>query len=126
MLKNAKAFSSFAVKDIQQAKQFYGDKLGIAVTEDDMGVLSLELNGVDVMIYPKPDYTPATYTVLNFSISDIDKTVDELNKAGITMLQYDDPIKTDAKGICRNSEGPVIAWFTDPSGNILSVVQREA
>lgn len=126
MLKDSKAFSGFAVADLEKAKVFYAEVLGLDVTENKMGLLELHINGggTRILVYPKPDHTPATYTVLNFTIEDIDKTVDELTARGVKFEHYDmEYIKTDAKGICRGEEGPLIAWFTDPSGNILSVLQ---
>jgi len=127
MFKNTKAFSSFAVNDLQKAKEFYQQTLGLDVTEEPMGessLLTLHISGGGiVMIYPKPDHAPASFTVLNFPVADVDKTVDELIELGITFEQYDGEIKTDEKGIVRGY-GPTIAWFTDPSGNILSVVDE--
>ena len=124
MLGTTKAFSGFAVDDIPAAKSFYGDTLGLNVTEEH-GMLGLHLAGdVDVIVYPKPDHTPATFTILNFSVDDIDGTVDELARRGVTMQRYDG-FDQDDKGIARNTPGPLIAWFTDPAGNILSVLQEQ-
>ncbi|SRR6266550_8566423 len=125
MFKNTKAFSSFSADDLQKARQFYGQTLGLEVSETDEG-LGLQLAGGGlVFIYPKPNHTPATFTVLNFSVDDIDQAVDELTKLGISFEHYDQgEIKTDAKGIHRNA-GPKIAWFKDPAGNILSVLQEK-
>ena len=124
MFKHTKAFSSFAVNDLQKAKEFYHGKLGIEVSENEMGILTLHLgSGAEVIIYPKPNHQPATFTILNFPVDNIDKAVDELIAKGITFEQYGEPIKTDEKGILRgNGRGPDIAWFTDPAGNILSVL----
>ncbi|GAB4035986.1 VOC family protein [Spirosoma jeollabukense] len=127
MFKNTQAFSSFAVNDLQKAKEFYQQTLGLEVSEEPMqgsSLLTLHISGGGiVMIYPKPDHTPASFTVLNFPVADVDKTVDELIGLGIAFEQYDGEIKTDEKGIVRG-QGPTIAWFTDPSGNILSIVEN--
>ena len=124
MFKDAKAFSSFSVNDLKQAKEFYGETLGVKVSESEEG---LELNlagGHSVFLYPKPNHTPASFTVLNFPVKDIDEGVDALTTLGIRLEQYDLPdLKTDKKGIMRGN-GPTIAWFKDPAGNILSVVQE--
>lgn len=127
MLNGNVAFSSFAVKDTEAAKEFYGKTLGLKVSDDPNmpGLLQLGLGSDQhVMIYPKPDHEPANFTVLNFPVADIDQVVDDLTAAGVTFKQYDDdPIKTDAKGIVRSDgKGPDIAWFTDPSGNVVSVI----
>ena len=123
MFKHTKAFSGFSVNDIQKAKEFYGDKLGIDVTEEMMGILALHIEGGNrIIIYPKPNHEPATFTILNFPVDDVEKTVDELIAKGIVFEQYDfGQIKTDSKGIMRGV-GPTIAWFKDPAGNILSVL----
>jgi len=125
MFKNTKAFSGFSVNDLQKAKEFYGKTLGLEITEGIMGIITLHLSGGgEVIIYPKPNHEPATFTVLNFVVPDVDKAVDKLISAGITFEQYGEPIKTDEKGITRgNGHGPDIAWFKDPAGNILSVIQ---
>lgn len=123
MLTASKAFSGFSANDIGKAKEFYGRTLGLDVSEEH-GLLNLHLGGgADVLIYPKANHTPASFTVLNFPVDDVDKTVDELTKRGVRFERYDQPeIKTDAKGISRNNGGPTIAWFKDPAGNILSVL----
>lgn len=122
MLENSKAFSGFAVADLEAAKKFYGETLGLRVSEQN-GLLSLQLaGGRDVLVYPKPDHVPATYTILNFPVDDIDAAVDELIGRGVTLQRYEG-IEQDEKGIARGT-GPHIAWFTDPSGNILSVLQE--
>ena len=123
MFKHTKAFSGFSVNDIQKAKEFYGEKLGIEVTEEMMGHLKLHIEGGNkIIIYPKPNHEPATFTILNFPVDDVEKTVDELIAKGIVFEQYDfGQIKTDSKGIMRGV-GPTIAWFKDPAGNILSVL----
>jgi catechol 2,3-dioxygenase-like lactoylglutathione lyase family enzyme len=115
-----KAFSGFAVPDIEQAREFYGTTLGIKVTEE-YGMLTLHLAGDrPTIIYPKPDHQPATYTILNFQVEDVEKAVDELVARGVTMERYEGSGQ-DEKGIHRG-EGPDIAWFTDPAGNILAVL----
>jgi predicted enzyme related to lactoylglutathione lyase len=122
MLENSKAFSGFAVSDLEVAKKFYGETLGLGVSEQN-GLLSLHLaGGRDVLIYPKPDHVPATYTILNFPVDDIDATADELIERGVTFQRYEG-IEQDEKGVAR-AGGPYIAWFTDPAGNVLSVLQE--
>lgn len=123
MLKASHAFSGFSTDDIGKAKEFYGRTLGLEVSEEH-GLLNLHLGGgADVLIYPKDNHAPATFTVLNFPVDDVDKTVDELTKRGVRFEIYTEPsIKTDAKGISRDNGGPTIAWFKDPAGNILSVL----
>lgn len=129
MLKNNKNFSSFSSNDLDKAKEFYGETLGLQVEEQPEG-LSLTLGGgSNVFIYPKKNHEPASFTVLNFLVADLDKTVDELTANGVEFEQYDLPeMKTDEKGIFRGEnapgKGPNIAWFKDPAGNIISVVQE--
>lgn len=129
MLKDSKAFSGYSVSDIRVAREFYEDVLGLEVSEETGMGLDLHLaNGTHVFLYPKEDHQPATFTVLNFPVEDIDKVVDELTKRGVKFEVYDDIefIKQDSKGIARStdpSQGPSIAWFKDPFGNILSVLQ---
>jgi len=125
MLGESKAFSGFAADDIQKAKDFYGRTIGLKVSESN-GPLTLHLaGGNDVFIYPKPNHVPATFTVLNFPVDDVDLAVEELTKRGVRFEIYNLPdIKTDKKGIMRGS-GPTIAWFKDPAGNILSVLQTD-
>jgi catechol 2,3-dioxygenase-like lactoylglutathione lyase family enzyme len=126
MFANTKAFSGFAVDDIEKARLFYEGTLGLEVSEE-MGVLNLNLaGGRDTLIYPKPDFTPATYTILNFEVPDIDQAVDELVKRGVSFERYEG-FDQDEKGIFRGGpdRGPSIAWFTDPAGNILSVLEEE-
>jgi predicted enzyme related to lactoylglutathione lyase len=124
-LTQSKAFSGFSVNDIAKARQFYSGTLGLDVSEN-MGLLTLNFaDGYKVIIYPKPNHAPATFTVLNFPVDDIETAVDQLSKKGIVFEQYDMPdLKTDKKGIARSPEGkgPDIAWFKDPAGNILSVL----
>lgn len=122
MFKDSKAFSSFSVNDLDKAKAFYNEVLGLQVTPMDMGHLEVKGGNHTVMIYPKPDHTPATFTVLNFPVENIDKAVDELISRGVNFEKYEGAIKTDAKGIARG-DGPLIAWFKDPAGNILSVLE---
>jgi catechol 2,3-dioxygenase-like lactoylglutathione lyase family enzyme len=127
ILKNAPLFASFAVKDLDLARQFYGQTLGLDVRDDkEMGIL--EIHSPDkshVMVYPKPDHQPAVFTVLNLQVRDIDEAVDALTSAGVKFERYDTAdMKTDAKGVVRGDKGgPSIAWFRDPSGNILSVLE---
>jgi catechol 2,3-dioxygenase-like lactoylglutathione lyase family enzyme len=121
MLENSKAFSGFSVDDLEQARQFYGRTLGVKTSAEN-GLLTLHLaGGRDTLVYPKDDHTPATYTILNFPVDDIDVAVDELAARGVRFARYPG-MEQDAKGIQR-AEGPPIAWFTDPAGNILSVIQ---
>lgn len=122
MFKDSKAFSSFAVADTELARQFYSKTLGLDVRDSrEPGLLELHLGGaMPVLVYAKPDHVPATFTVLNFQVADVDAAVDKLIAAGVRMERYPG-LETDDKGISRN-RGPVIAWFTDPSGNILSVL----
>ncbi|MCP3820028.1 VOC family protein [Streptomyces sp. A3M-1-3] len=122
MFRNTEAFSGFAVDDLQKAKQFYGETLGLRVSEEN-GLLFLHIaGGRDILVYPKDDYTPATYTVLNFPVDDIDQAVDQLTASGVTFERYPQ-MEADEKGIWRG-EGPDIAWFKDPAGNILSVLKE--
>jgi predicted enzyme related to lactoylglutathione lyase len=123
MLGESKAFSGFAAPDMGKVKEFYDRTLGLSVTEEH-GLLTLHLaGGTNVLIYPKADHVPATFTVLNFPVGDVDQAVDELSKRGVRFEKYDGPeIKTDEKGIMRGN-GPTIAWFKDPAGNILSVLE---
>jgi catechol 2,3-dioxygenase-like lactoylglutathione lyase family enzyme len=121
MLVNSKAFSGFAAPDIEQAKAFYGDTLGLEVTEEH-GLLTLHLAGDrPTLIYPKPDHEPATYTILNFPVDDVEAAVDELASRGVEFERYEG-MPQDEKGIMRG-QGPDIAWFKDPAGNILSVIK---
>ena len=123
MLQTRNAFSSFSVNDLKKAREFYGQTLGLKVSESEMG-LEIHPGDTDVFIYPKPNHTPATFTVLNFLVDDIDKAVDELKQKGVSFEHYEEEIKTNEKGIHRNG-GPSIAWFKDPAGNILSVVEKD-
>jgi catechol 2,3-dioxygenase-like lactoylglutathione lyase family enzyme len=123
MFKDTKAFSGFAVDDVDSAEQFYGGVLGLEAKQED-GLLALHLaGGAAVLVYPKADHVPATFTILNFPVDDIDRAVDELAARGVTFERYD-AFDQDDKGICRDEGGPPIAWFTDPAGNILSVLEE--
>jgi catechol 2,3-dioxygenase-like lactoylglutathione lyase family enzyme len=129
MLSDSKAFSGFSVNDIAKAKAFYGDVLGVDVEETSQG-LSLHLgSGLTIFVYPKPNHQPADFTILNFPVTDVDKTVDGLTAAGVVFEIYEGmPAAQDAKGVMRNDKpeyGPsAIAWFKDPAGNILSIIQE--
>ena len=123
--KNTKAFSSFSVKDLDEAKRFYGQTLGLEVLESDEGLILQTKGGIDVFIYPKPDHTPATFTVLNFIVDDIDSAVNELTKMGVNFQIYDKgELKTDDRGVFQGK--PKIAWFKDPAGNFLSILENNS
>ncbi|MFI1649827.1 VOC family protein [Streptomyces avidinii] len=124
MFENSRAFSGFAVDDLDRAKEFYGTTLGLNVSQDEeMGLLRLDLaGGATVMVYPKEDHRPAIYTILNFPVDDVERAVDELTARGVAFERYEG-FEADAKGIVHGDEGtPTIAWFKDPAGNILSVL----
>jgi catechol 2,3-dioxygenase-like lactoylglutathione lyase family enzyme len=122
MFANTPAFSGFAVDDLDAARAFYRDTLGLEVTDEEMGFITLHLAGDrPTMIYPKPDFEPATYTVLNFPVDDVEAAVDELSTRGVQFERYDG-IDQDEKGIARG-DGPEIAWFKDPAGNVLAVLK---
>ncbi len=124
MFENTKAYSGFAVDDLQKAQEFYGETLGLKTTvlDEENGLMSLELAGDrPTIVYRKPDFTPATYTILNFPVDDIDEAVDGLAARGVRFERYD-AFEQDEKGISRGN-GPQIAWFKDPAGNVLSVLQ---
>jgi len=123
MLKDSKAYSGFSVNDIQKAKEFYGRTLGLKISESH-GMLHLHLaGGATVLVYPKANHSPATFTILNFPVASVDAAVDELTKRGVRFEIYDEAdFKTDDRGVSRGI-GPVIAWFRDPAGNILSVLE---
>jgi catechol 2,3-dioxygenase-like lactoylglutathione lyase family enzyme len=124
MFKDSKAYSGFAVKDIEAAKSFYGGTLGVDARSGPMGMLELHLgSGAVVLVYPKDDHEPANYTILNFPVTDVDAAVDQLTSAGVPMEHYGPEFGQDEKGISRGN-GPTIAWFKDPSGNILSVLDE--
>ena len=123
MFANSKAFSGFSVNDIPAAKQFYSETLGLNVSEE-YGMLHLHIaEGGDILVYPKPNHAPATYTILNFPVDEIDTAVEQLVERGVHFEHYNTP-GMDAKGIQRG-RGPAIAWFKDPAGNILSVLQEK-
>ena len=125
MFANTKTFSSFAVDDLRKAREFYGETLGLktSVLDEENGLMSLDLIGDrETMVYEKPDFTPATYTILNFRVDDIDKAVDQLTARGVRLETYEG-FDQDEKGIARGP-GPFIAWFKDPAGNVLSVLQE--
>ncbi|GGM88082.1 hypothetical protein GCM10009721_11350 [Terrabacter tumescens] len=127
MLQDSHAFSGFSVDDISAAKAFYADTLGRRVTEEN-GMLTLHLAGDGgdrpTLVYPKPNHEPASFTILNFPVDDVEAAVDDLTARGVTFETYaGTPMETDAKGVFRQG-GPLIAWFTDPAGNVLSVVER--
>ncbi|PNY80961.1 VOC family protein [Deinococcus koreensis] len=122
MFKKTPAFSGFSVDDIPAAHTFYRDVLGLEVTEEH-GMLRLHIEGGNAtLVYPRPDHTPATFTILNFPVADIDSAVDELTRRGVPFEHYEG-MNLDDKGIMRG-QGPDIAWFTDPAGNVLSVIQQ--
>jgi catechol 2,3-dioxygenase-like lactoylglutathione lyase family enzyme len=125
MLADSPAFSGFSVDDLAAARRFYEETLGLRVSDEEMdGVLRLNLGGgTDVLVYEKADHAPATFTVLNFPVPDVEKAVDELGARGVRFEHYEYP-PTDAKGIMR-AGGPLIAWFTDPAGNVFSVIAQD-
>ena len=124
MFRNTKAFSGFSVDDIERAKEFYQDALGLRVTEEN-GLLMLHIEGGNgTLVYPKPDHAPASFTILNFPVEDVEQAVDELTDRGVIFERYaGTPMETDEKGVFRGG-GPLIAWFTDPAGNVLSVIEQ--
>lgn len=125
MLKDNHAFSGFSVNDLAVAKEFYSQTLGLEVTENAQGLTLKIAGGNSIFVYPKDDHVPATFTILNFVVDDIDKTVDELMSKGVTLEHYEN--MTDEKGIARGiaaNQGPDIAWFKDPAGNVLSVLHE--
>ena len=127
MFKNTKAFSSFSVDDLKKAKEFYGNTLGLEISETKEGLGLQIAGGGQVFLYPKPNHTAASFTVLNFPVNDIDKAVEDLRARGVQFESYEGDIKTDEKGIFRGAsqgQGPNIAWFKDPAGNILSVLEE--
>jgi predicted enzyme related to lactoylglutathione lyase len=125
MFANTKAFSGFAVDDVRKAREFYGETLGLktSVLDEESGLIVLHLAGDrDTLVYQKPDFTPATYTILNFQVDDVDEAVDHLVARGVRFERYEG-FEQDEKGIARGN-GPTIAWFTDPAGNILAVLEE--
>ena len=127
ILTEAPAFPSFSVDDLAKARTFYRDTLGLEVVDREEG-LELEVgSGSKVFVYSKPDHRPATFTILNFPVEDVESAVEKLKSTGVRFENYDLPgIKTDERGIARADDGPVMAWFKDPAGNILSVLQERA
>lgn len=125
MFEHAKAFSGFSVDDVPKARHFYGETLGLKVTEAN-GILTLHIAGDrPTLVYPKPDHTPAAFTILNFPVDDIEAAVEQLTGRGVRFERYEGAdVETDEKGIFRGG-GPLIAWFKDPAGNVLSVIQSE-
>jgi catechol 2,3-dioxygenase-like lactoylglutathione lyase family enzyme len=124
VFKETKAFSGFSVDDLERAKEFYGQTLGLDVSKEN-DLLTLRLaGGTNILVYPKQNHVPATFTILNFPVEDVEAAVDELTKRGVRFEIYDEgDLKTDERGIFRG-EGPKIAWFTDPAGNVLSVIEE--
>lgn len=124
MFHDTKAFSGFSVDDLEKAKAFYGQTLGLEVTEAN-GLLQLHIaGGTNILVYPKPNHTPAAFTILNFPVKDIEQAVDQLNARGVRFESYNEgDLVTDEKGIFRGG-GPKIAWFKDPAGNVLSVIEQ--
>jgi catechol 2,3-dioxygenase-like lactoylglutathione lyase family enzyme len=123
MLEDAHAFSGFSVDDLERAKHFYGETLGLHVSENPAGLELALGGGTTVFVYPKPNHEPATFTVLNFPVTNIDQVVDDLSAAGVRFERYDG-IESDERGVVRGADGPTIAWFKDPAGNILSVLEQ--
>jgi predicted enzyme related to lactoylglutathione lyase len=126
MFQKSKAFSSYSTNEFQKTKQFYETVLGLNVSvNDQMGVMNVHLANGELMIYPKTDHVPATFTVLNFLVDNIETAVEELRGRGVVFESYDQPkLKTDKSGIARQERGPAMAWFKDPGGNILAVLQE--
>lgn len=126
MFKYSAVFSGFSVKDLEKAEEFYKNVLGFSVKNNPMGLIELEIPGSNnILIYPKHNHQPAIFTVLNIPVEDIDEAVDHLVKKGVEFEQYEGEIATDEKGICRSEgKGPNIAWFKDPAGNILSILEE--
>ena len=127
MFKDTKAFSSFSVDDVQRAKEFYGQTIGLEISEWYGGrLLELHIDGVTkILIYPKANHTPATFTILNFPVDNLESAMDYLTKRGVHFEIYNEGyVKTDEKGISISGEGPKIAWFKDPAGNVLSVLEE--
>lgn len=125
MLKESYTFNGFSTNDLQLTKKFYEETLGLQVVENEMGILEIKAAGSNkFVIYSKENHQPATFTVLNFEVKDIEQEVDDLISKGINFEQYSEPLKTDEKGICRKDDRLAIAWFKDPSGNILSLIQE--
>lgn len=129
MLSDSYSFNSFSTNDLKASKKFYGETLGLQLIENNMGILEIKTAGSNkFVIYPKENHKAASFTVLNFEVEDIEKEVDHLRHKGITFEQYGAPLKTDEKGICwppEKTNWPVIAWFKDPAGNILALIQEK-
>lgn len=126
MFKNTPAFSGFSVSSLEEAKKFYGETLGLEVVDGPMGLQLVIGGGAHVFVYPKADHVPATYTILNFSVENVDQAVDELAQKGVKFERYEN--LTDEKGVARGlsrNQGPDIAWFKDPAGNVLAVLQEK-
>jgi catechol 2,3-dioxygenase-like lactoylglutathione lyase family enzyme len=124
MFRNANAFSSFSVDNLEKAKQFYGQTLGLEVSESNEGLTLHLAGGIQIFIYPKINHTPATFTILNFLVDDVEQAVDDLTNLGVKFETYSEgELKTDDKGICHGQ--PTIAWFKDPAGNFLSVLENK-
>jgi predicted enzyme related to lactoylglutathione lyase len=123
MFAAAKAFGSFAVDDLAAARKFYGQTLGLTVSDEEGPLMLYLAAGHRILVYPKPDHTPASFTILNFPVDDIDQAVDELTARGVPIQHYED-FHTDDRGISRG-QGHSIAWFSDPAGNVLSVIQED-
>ncbi len=125
MFKDTRAFSGFSVNDVQKAKKFYGQTLGLEVSES-YGLLELHISGgTKILIYPKANHTPATFTILNFPVDNLEQAMDDLTKRGVRFEIYNEGgVKTDEKGVSLSDEGPKIAWFKDPAGNVLSVLEE--
>ena len=127
MFKNTQAFSSFSINDLAAATVFYSETLGLEVEPMSIGLRITLAGGGSIFVYPKSDHVPATFTILNFPVKNIDEAVDGLIAKGVTFEQYDGPMGTDEKGICRPTEkghGPTIAWFKDPAGNFFAVMEE--
>ncbi|MBT8295386.1 MAG: VOC family protein [Gramella sp.] len=124
MLRNCDAFSSFSTNDVEKTKDFYEKVLGMKTRKNQMGFLELDPEHCSVLIYPRDDHEPADFTVLNFYVPDLEKQVDLLTERGVKFECYNDKIRTDAKGIHRDTKSPGIAWFRDPAGNILSLIEQ--
>lgn len=125
MLTYCEAFTTFSTDNLKEAKRFYGQVLGLKIKENKMGLLELDLVSGPVLIYPKPDHKPATYTILNFKVRDLEEQVEQLAGKGLKFEHYDGTVKTDSKGIHTSEKGPSIAWFKDPAGNILSIIEEK-
>jgi catechol 2,3-dioxygenase-like lactoylglutathione lyase family enzyme len=125
MFKSTRTFSSFSVDNLEKAKEFYGKTLGLDVSESKEGLSLHLIGGNEIFIYPKTNHTPATFTILNFSVDDVERTVDDLTDKGVQFEIYNEgELKTDEKGIFRGEPEPTIAWFKDPAGNFLSVLEE--